>query len=417
MPDTPTECTSHINLCKITPNHPLFFLHIPKTAGSSLISFIEDNISLSDYFAFVRVREIFSATRYINAAVLENANYVGGHMPPSVANHMRQPVNKITILREPAALVMSTFEHYKRDGFIPADVYIDDFINSQEGLILSNIQTRWISEFDIPGFDLKSSSPSKINSIINDDIYKLAVENLKEYAHVGISEKFKNTIVFLREYFNFNVDGNLVTSNTGIYNKNISPNTLKLINSINYYDIKLYEVALRFNAENKFSGIKNFDKITNSENLSDRRVFIDMDDALNIKGFHRRELWPDWAGVRWSSSLAEINTDVYIIPNVEYVFKIFAVSVINEENIHQLEVFIDDINLNISSKKVYASYNLSASFSSAKLLFHPKIRIKVPFALKPNDHTLFNSTDNRELGIAVKWIYLGPTDEYIEKNP
>jgi hypothetical protein len=401
----------------------IFFLHIPKTAGSTLISFIEDNISLTEAFALRRVRENFSATRFLSSLDLQSVNVIAGHIPGSVANYMRQQVKRITVLREPVSLVASTFEHFKRDGFIPNDMNIIEYLRSPDGANLSNIQTRWIAEFNIPGFNKQPqvmagncAGLQGVNGEVTDDIYEKAVVNLGKYDFVGISERLGESIQCLRYLLRFNANSITDSKNIASYNRNLLEETVTLIRERNEYDIKLYEHALKINsAQSKAllnSQLEDVGSLT-----PDRRIFLDMDDSLELFGFYQRELWGNLGGVRWTSSKASLPLNVFILPNIEYVFKMYVIDSIVPALAGSINVSINGLELNLVIAKEYASFRYSASFVFGSEVHFPKIEINVPFAKMPDCVAHSNTVDSRELGIAVKWIYLGPSDDFIESHP
>lgn len=388
----------------------IFFLHIPKTAGTTLLSFIIDNISLSDGLMLYRVRENFGATRFLNKELLDNVNIIAGHIHPNIADHMRSPVSRITVLRNPISLVISFFEHQKREGLIPSDVGIAEYLKSAHGKNLSNIQTRWISGKHIPEFNTDASIQ------ITRDIFLEARNNLRKYTYVGISEKIDETFDCLRVLFDWKVFLEIYElKNIGIYEKNIDNNIIKLIVDNNLFDIELYQEALLINEKQKKFILNKLE--TKKIDAFDRRIFIDMDDSLHIYGFHQREIWAEWGGVRWTTSIATIHLHVEILAEVDYVFKIFVLSTIDSARYMDVLFFINDIELKFTSFNKNGAYRYISNFKSKQYLRLPKLRIEVPFAAKPSDSTVSLSSDSRELGIAVKSMYIGPSDDYIALYP
>ena len=94
-----------------TPRRPLYFLHVPKTAGSAFTRMLDDAFPVgtrvpAEYFAGLGGRPL--------AEALRDRGLLAGHFglrPLELA-----PLETVTILREPAARAWSHFRYMREHG-------------------------------------------------------------------------------------------------------------------------------------------------------------------------------------------------------------------------------------------------------------------------------------------------------------
>jgi hypothetical protein len=217
------------------------------------------------------------------------------------------------------------------------------------------------------------------------------------------------------EAFGFSLADTDLALNVGNYTRRVSKNVIKLIKDRNQYDIALYSRGMDIFESQLQPKWMDGRKGTENEPINGR-VFLDMDDHVNHIGMHRRELWPDWGGARWTRMESFVSLECTVLPDVDYVFKMFVLGVVNPSKIIQLSVAINGKKLKLEVKAEYSSFRISAAFRTKKKLVRPKVKIFAPFAIRPCDVATDGMGDKRVLGVAVKWIYIGPCDDHIEAN-
>ena len=191
----------HRNDYKFNKNQ-ITFIHVPKTGGASIREHLEKN--LNNFFVFEKKSE---------------HNPVSLLCPPNDYKY-------VTFLREPTHRVYSYYNMLKNNDFVPGHhlakkSLVDLLINSFQA---KNLYCQYFS-----GLPFEN---------VNDEIYNLAISNLKNFYFVGKFEEFHNSFIQLSEKLNLE-NKEFIHINQNKY-KPISEDQKKLIESYNSYDIKLY---------------------------------------------------------------------------------------------------------------------------------------------------------------------------------
>jgi hypothetical protein len=237
----------------------LIFLHIPKTAGTTLNSIIHRqyapeviyNVSGPD------LAKSIQKFKTLDESEKRRIRLVRGHMPFGLHRYLDMPATYITMLRDPIDRVISDFyyvfeapSHPLYQELMSKRVDLADFIRSRVPKGATNGQTRLISGVE------------KLNAIIlNDadkynldltqepattDTLEIAKRNLDEhFVVVGLSERFDESLLLLRKalgwrniyYVKRNVTKNRPSK------QQLPRETIRLIEKHYDLDIQLYEHA------------------------------------------------------------------------------------------------------------------------------------------------------------------------------
>ena len=226
---------------QLQPQDVLNFSHIPKTAGMTFRTIVEDQF---------RDEETCPAT--LNAQVKsipaeEFAKYrlFRGHLAytnlPELLPPDKRMVN-VTVLREPIARVISHYEYIRRmpgDPFYEAvkDMTLEEFAHKlPAGSLKKSLQTYYLAK--LVRFDLSNTPP--------DEIFELAKQSLDQCAFVGLVERFQDSLYLLSYIFGWNPIINTRRENAA---KSKSPldeipaATLEILKENSAYDIQLYQYA------------------------------------------------------------------------------------------------------------------------------------------------------------------------------
>jgi hypothetical protein len=243
---------------EITPETPIFFLHLPKTAGTTLNTILETYFHQKEIFPYYFTRDLPS----LSPEELKKYKYFRGHLHYDVITRLlpRKPVT-LTMLRQPVELFISFFAHLQR--FSEADlvqwaprlaapirnITLTDFVNEAH---LYHISQNSQSYFIVPRFDF--STIEELKALLTnmrqqpwpveaDDI-KYGQSLLSEFAFVGLSERFQESLFLLAYTFGWRPITEYQTLNIGS-NKpeqaQISPDILDQIRQINAADQALYD--------------------------------------------------------------------------------------------------------------------------------------------------------------------------------
>jgi hypothetical protein len=90
----------------------LFFLHLPKTAGTSLRELLSCRFAPTDILAFLRSdsRELLSR----KLASVGRHRFVHGHMPYALVDRFERRPFVLTVLRDPVDRAVSAFHYMRR---------------------------------------------------------------------------------------------------------------------------------------------------------------------------------------------------------------------------------------------------------------------------------------------------------------
>ena len=234
-----------------------FFIHVPKAAGTSFISFLcshfeEARIVKGAYWESIRKQPI---------EVLRHFDLIAGHIGYELAFHLRDPF-LITVLRDPVDRLCSVYEFlrelYERDPgqtFPDPDVNelvqlwkvvvrrpLEAFLESPEApvraALLENPQARQLAQ----------STPYLLTDLSEEDLRRLALSRLKRIDVVGCVEHFGETVELTCRRKGWAPPADLasyrlnITENRPI-RENLSPAVRRKIEQLCAVDLELYEAG------------------------------------------------------------------------------------------------------------------------------------------------------------------------------
>jgi hypothetical protein len=181
----------------------LIFLHVPKTAGSSLTAILEEQYarerSYSTSFSGHHPNGSLDGFHALPAARLVVLDLLYGHMPYGLHQKLPRPADYITLLRDPVSRVISNyfFEGREPGSYLYEQVRsgamdIDGYLDYVRELGIDNIQTRMIAGI----YDPDGGPP------LTQEIPARAQENLeRNFAFVGLQEAFEDSYLMLRRRY------------------------------------------------------------------------------------------------------------------------------------------------------------------------------------------------------------------------
>lgn len=227
------------------PDPTVIFLHIPKTAGTTLFSvlwlnYAKNEILLTDPAS----AHPFSDFSKVDKVKREKMRVLIGHFAYGMHTLIPRDSIYITVLREPIERFLSDFYHIKRE---PAhglhhlvksgQMTMQDYLERLASRKQDNIQTRLFAG------DYRNNGAEHCSDAMLDQ----AKENLKnEFAVVGLTERFDETLLLIKRklgwkytlYKRRNVTSNRPKQST------LSRDQLQLLQAHHRYDLALYSYAI-----------------------------------------------------------------------------------------------------------------------------------------------------------------------------
>ncbi|AFM43250.1 Sulfotransferase family [Desulfosporosinus acidiphilus SJ4] len=171
-----------------------FFLHIPKTAGTSLFTFFRNILGEEQVY---QVRDVNIGKQ--RAEAIRSFAMVGGHLTyDQMQTYFEQERYRLTFLRQPLERFLSMYYFYRQTEEVQRDLsvkmaksmdlatYINWLLDSEEYKHLRNVQTWYLTG----GLTTKRSTSLA-------ERLDLAKENLTSLDFVGITEDMSDSLDFL----------------------------------------------------------------------------------------------------------------------------------------------------------------------------------------------------------------------------
>jgi len=235
----------------------LYFMHIPKTAGTSINNIVKSNFKNDKIYPFPTYHKIFTNSK------LDYDSYelISGHFTMSFIQNIKSAVDTITVFRNPISRVISAYNHIMREPEANFEFNYFKKCNIKQALqtypwLFSNQQTKHLgwtknilkiprSKITIP-FSIENWKLFYQN-INMDEIYENACSNLEKLFLFGFTDRIEEFINTLSNKMNWSLPLEIPNKNkskdTQITENDLSKNIIEMIEKLNEYDIKLYTHA------------------------------------------------------------------------------------------------------------------------------------------------------------------------------
>lgn len=215
----------------------VIFLHLPKTAGTTVNRLIEWEYSLAEMYSIDPVLYEWSAThlRKLSPQRLQKTRMFKGHMLFGLHKDLPQRATYITVLRDPIDRVISAFYFMRSYKLHPLywklrkeNWTLEDFVRRTRR---DNVQCKIVAGSDY-------------NAPCTREIAEEAKSNLRHYfSVVGLSERLEESLALMKirfgwklcSYSSFNV------TRSRPKKRDLPTATLDLIQEKNAFDIEFYE--------------------------------------------------------------------------------------------------------------------------------------------------------------------------------
>jgi hypothetical protein len=230
---------------KAASERTIIFLHIPKTAGTTIQQVIERNCRKGDIYT-LGIDGWFDDFKSLPDSRKADIHLLrGGHPGFGLHKYLPSPSTYFTFLRDPIERAISYYywvqrdpHHYAHDFVTASHMGLRDFIESRQDTLVDNCQTRLLAGLET-GYEIGFGQCTT-------EMLESAKRNLEEYfAVVGLTEEFDATLILLKKAFGWRklayVRQNVTPDR--LKKSEISQVTLDAIAKVNLLDIELFRYA------------------------------------------------------------------------------------------------------------------------------------------------------------------------------
>jgi hypothetical protein len=229
-------------------NDPIFFIHLPKTAGTSFRMMLFKKVLQSEVYPNIKditdhggnYPNLAQARNFLQNSFRQETKLLIGHYPYAFKELIPKNFKVITFLREPIDRTISNLQHFKRsrqeDQHLSLSAIFDKYQDH-----LSNFQTRYICDNSMAnGMYFYHQKDLNEQALIQSKI------NLENCDLVGITERFKDSIYLAEQLLGCKLGKPLkknVNKAGSLYD--IEPNLVNKLKPHLELDILLYEHAMK----------------------------------------------------------------------------------------------------------------------------------------------------------------------------
>jgi hypothetical protein len=416
-------------------NDTLYFLHIPKTAGTTLISILDDLYD-NDQICPAQLWHEFVK---IPPEQLLKYRLLRGHLGYCVYQFLPKKPIYITLLRDPVERAISHYEHIRRGTrhylhhkFMTENITLADFINNPEiNPLITNFQTRNIAfDLDIKSI-IRSLSFSQLQdltlqsivelspiTISQSDLIEIAKERLSHFAFVGLVERLEECLPLLSYTFRWRpiASRHLNVTPNRIRREEIPQPLIERIIELNQLDIELYQYAEQLVNQSLMSmrealGSRSYEQYFLEGLTPMSSVELTFDQAMWGSGWHQREL-DTLSGLpfRWTGPSPTSTLNFYLEAESDYALEFRVIRAISPELLDNLSVQVNGKAIDLTRVSdgghgaIYRGLIPSEHLQKQNLtqLAFQVSETVAPQSLEPG------SRDDRPLGIAFNWLRISP---------
>ena len=400
------------------------FIHIPKTAGTTISSIIEAQFAQHEICTF----DSWSAVSQ-GPSDLSPYRLIKGHIFYSIGKLLPKKPVYMTILRDPIERTLSQFEMLRQTPeYILYDrvrnMSFPDYIKDPAMFeFYANVQTRMIaSDHDIR----RTSDVSNAKEQIREDSLRIAKERLSEFAFVGLTERMEDSIRLLSYTFGWKPRPRFQSLNVSptsrLKREDIPPATLSILAKRTQLDAELYQYAQHIFEARWLQMIeelleKNYVRsFTSLELPYNQSVELTFDKEISGAGWHQREYHPAHGYFRWTGPDTLSTLDLRLDTSRDVIIEFRVIASFASDILDSLALSVNDhlmalqcqaeteTGANIFSGHI-PQWVLALNRSITRLSFRVN-RTVLPSAFDPAN------SDQRHLGVALNLIKVYPVSQF-----
>lgn len=222
------------------------FLHIPKTAGTTLYKLLWRHYRKDRMYTIDHVGQTLDSFRQLSAGQKQRLQLVAGHIDYGIHEFLPQPATYFTFLRQPVDLVVSYYnylkgaiEHPHYPFVVGGGMSLRQLLDSGMDENMHNLQTRVLAGKGHKG-------ASYVCTAVD---LELAKERLRHhFSVVGLTEQFDGSLLLLKKRFGWR---SLYYARLNVARQRplVDEETVRAIEQANQHDLALYAYGQTLFAE------------------------------------------------------------------------------------------------------------------------------------------------------------------------
>ncbi len=373
----------------------LCFVHIPKTAGTTLSSYLQDSVHQARICPAVDQREL-----ELQLDGLDRYDLLRGHfMLSRLPGTMRSQFKLITFLRDPIQRAISSYHHWLREPRLRDTVYRSPLFVTHNAQVLTLTPISMLE---------------RVSLRTHLDATKALLE---DFFFVGVVEHFAESFLALSTLRGLPVASSVRQRNVGHYDTSIPEELIQELIDANWADIELYAYAVDLFKRKFLPLAQQAGSVKPSLQLLGapvRGIHYRMDSPLVGAGWHEREGFEPENIQRWRWTGPEPESHIYLslAPNIRYRFSIRVLNSVSVDILRSMRVAVNEHTIALRETRsiprtenlpglLYEGVVTPAMFSANDAL--TKVTISVDKTI-PRCEADPNSTSTLRCGLAITEI-------------
>lgn len=217
----------------------LAFIHVPKTGGSEFVRHI------IDFWPRELVSPWTGMQDFLRDPNTLKYHFTAGHVFYEKIKGLLSPDMKyLTILREPIQRSCSHWIHIRRFNLTTAKTIEEFLYDHIDGAFAHNLMAKHIAWWPKDGLKVIPANTGLIEqmpmNMTEDELYTGAIDNLKEFWHVGVQDRWTETVEKVFAEFGKTLPEHIKQGGAHDYRFLLSNQLLKDFTEANRVDTELY---------------------------------------------------------------------------------------------------------------------------------------------------------------------------------